>query len=156
MASEHASVVVNHRVALPGTRAHGAIGTHRLGYIRTRAGAVREPTEDDARRMRDALGYISHREGAVLEEGRNHALFDASGVADYREAKAAIASAKGAILTSVVSVRREDAAELRLQTKQDFERFLRAHWADHLERMGVGGPHDVERHSTRSADGHAN
>lgn len=146
--ASHSSVIVNHRVALPGTSTHGAIATHRLDYVRTRLGAVREPTDDDIRRQEiaereDALGYISHRQGAVLDESSNCALFDAGGVADYRQVKADLIAADGAILTSVVTVRREDAEELGLQTKQDFERFLRANWQEHLEQMGIMEPQDV-------------
>ncbi len=146
--ASHSSVIVNHRVALPGTSAHGSIATHRLDYVRTRLGAVREPTDDDVRRQEmtereDALGYISHRQGAVFDEEGNCALFDAGGVADYRQAKADLMAAEGAILTSVVTVRREDAEELGLQTKQDFERFLRANWQEHLEQMGIMEPQDV-------------
>ena len=146
--ASHTAVIVNHRVALPGTSTHGAIATHRLDYVRTRLGAVREPTEDDLRReeqksREDALGYISHRQGAVLDEESNCALFDASGVADYGQVKHGLMEAQGAILTSVVTMRREDAEELGLQTKQDFERFLRAHWSEHLEQMGVMEPQDV-------------
>ena len=144
----HTSVIVNHRVALPGTSAHGAVATHRLDYVRTRLGVVREPTGDDIRRhdlaeREAALGYISHRRGVVLDEGGNCALFDAGGVADYRQVKAELMAAKGAILTSVVAVRREDAEVLGLQTKQDFERFLRANWQEHLEQMGIIEPQDV-------------
>lgn len=146
--ASHTSVIVNHRVALPGANAHGAVATHRLDYVRTRLGAVREPTDDDILRQKvaereAALGYISHRKGAVLDEGGNCALFDAGGVADYRMAKAELMAAKGAILTSVVTVRREDAEELGLQTKQDFERFLRANWQEHLEQMGIMEPQDI-------------
>lgn len=142
------SVIVNHRVALPGTRTRGTIATHRLDYVRTRLGAVREPTDDDIRRQEmaereDALGYISHRQGAVFDESSNCTLFDASGVADYRQVKAELMAADGAILTSIVTVRREDAEELGLQTKQDFERFLRANWQEHLEQMGIMEPQDV-------------
>lgn len=144
----HTSVIVNHRVALPGTSAHGAVANHRLDYVRTRLGAVREPTDDDIRRQEAAereaaLGYISRRKGAVFDEGGNCALFDASGVADYRMVKVELMAAKGAILTSVVTVRREDAEELGLQAKQDFERFLRANWQEHLEQMGIMEPQDI-------------
>ena len=145
--ASHTSVIVNHRVALPGSSAHGAVATHRLDYVRTRLGAVREPTDDDIRRWdmlrrQDALGYVSHRHGAVPDRERNCSLFDAGGVADYRSTKADLVSAEGAILTSVVTVRREDAEELGLQTKQDFERFLRANWPEHLERLGIS-PQDA-------------
>ncbi len=146
--ASHSSVIVNHRVALPGKSAHGSIATHRLDYVCTRLGVVREPTDDDIRRQdvterEAALGYISHRQGVMLDEGSNCALFDAGGMADYRQAKADLMAAEGAILTSVVTVRREDAEELGLQTKQDFERFLRANWQEHLEQMGIMEPQDV-------------
>lgn len=162
--TSHSSVIVNHRVALPGTSTHSAIATHRLDYVRSRLGSVREPTGDDIRREElkrrgDALGYISHRRGSVIDENANCALFDASGIADYGIVKRELMSAEGAILTSVVTVRREDAEELGLQTKQDFERFLRAHWAEHLEQMGIMQPQDVRwvaaLHTNSKANYHA-
>lgn len=141
-------LIVNHRVALSGSADHAAVGGSRLLYIANRPGAVAEPSEDDERikleneRMAK-LGYINFRPGSVSERNRGHALFDQSGVPERAKVAAELKAAPGAVITSVVSVRRSDAESMGLQTKQDWERFLRAHWADHVAETGAMERHDV-------------
>lgn len=143
------AVIVNHQVMLGSSKGHSAIGGSRLLYIANRPGAVAEKTDDDLRieaeneRMAK-LGYIEFRPGSVHERNGGHALFDQTGVPERAEIRSELKDAQGAIITSVVSVRREEAEALGLQTKQDWERFLRAHWANHIESMGV-----IERENIR-------
>ena len=140
---EHSAIIVNHRVSLPGTVAHGSVASHGLSYIATRIGAVQSVTEDDLLRQEQnermqMLGYINYRPGAVAidTESRN-ALFNQQGSADIKLVRKQLAENQGAIITSVVTVRREDAEALRLENRQDFERFLRARWSQNIEQIGV-------------------
>lgn len=108
-----------------------------------------DKTDDDLRiraqneRMAK-LGYIEFRPGSVPERNSCHALFDQSGIPERAKVQRELKEAQGAILTSVVSVRREDAEALRLSTKQDWERFLRANRENHVEAIGV-----IERENIR-------
>lgn len=160
----HSSVVVNHQVMLAGSRGHSAVATYRLDYIRTRLGVDMAPTSDDEwhqqlRGRKDALGYAAHRTGAQFEEGKSYALFDSGGAADYKRTKEELLANQGSIITSVLSVRREDAEALGMQTKQDFSRFIRAYWPAHLEQMCGIQPHDVRYvcafHTNSDANFHA-
>lgn len=143
------SFIVNRQVALPGSAEHGGIGSSRILYIANRQGAVLDKTDDDLRiraqneRMAK-LGYIEFRPGSVPERNSCHALFDQSGIPERAKVQRELKEAQGAILTSVVSVRREDAEALRLSTKQDWERFLRANRENHVEAIGV-----IERENIR-------
>lgn len=142
------SFIVNHKVALPGGAEHKGIGSSRILYIANRQGAVLDETDDDLRiraqneRMAK-LGYIEFRPGSVAERNSGHALFDQSGIPERAKVQRELKEAQGAILTSVVSVRREDAEALRLSTKQDWERFLRANWGNHIEAMEIIGRENV-------------
>ena len=142
---KHDSVIINHRVALPGTSAHRSTFGHILRYIATRQGVDLEPTQDDILRFEadKALGYIAHRPGAVPEPGMDCALFDQIGIADLKGIREELSGNPGAVIQSVVAVRREDAAELGLQGKQDFERLLRAEWAKHIVQMGIMRRQDI-------------
>lgn len=141
-------LVVNHRVALSGSKDHAAVSGSRLLYIANRPGSVAEPSEDDERIKIEnermvRLGYINFRPGSVSERNRGHALFDQSGIPERAKIAAELKAAPGAVITSVVSVRRSDAKALGLEDKQSWERFLRAHWADHIAEAGAMGRHDV-------------
>ena len=143
------SFIVNHQVALPGGAEHGGIGSSRILYIANRQGAVLDETDDDLRiraqneRMAK-LGYIEFHPGSVAERNSGHALLDQSGIPERAKVQRELKEAQGAILTSVVSVRREDAEALGLNTKQDWERFLRANWGNYIEAMGI-----IERENVR-------
>lgn len=141
-------VVVNHRIILSGSAHHGAIGGNRLLYIANRPGAVTVKSDDDLRIEREnermaKLGYIGFRPGSVAEPNQGHALFDAHGVPERARVQRELKGTESAIITSVVSVRREDAEELGLTTKQDWERLLRSRWPRYIEAMGIMGPQDV-------------
>ena len=138
MPPTRSSFVVNHRIALSGSKARAAIPTHRVEYLATRPGAVRELTEDDealanqARKLGIA-GYIDRRPGAASVGGT--ALFDQNGPVSLAEARRRLAQADGAVCASVLSVRREDAEALGLADKESWERFVRANWPQRFAAM---------------------
>lgn len=141
-------IVVNHRVMLSGSAGHGAIGGNRLLYIANRPGAVIMKSEDDLRIGREnermaKLGYIGYRPGSVAEPNHGHALFDACGVPERARIQRELKSTDSAIITSVVTVRREDAEELGLTTKQDWERLLRSQWSKYVESLGIMEPQNI-------------
>ena len=117
------SLFVNARVHLPGSKGRATVSSHTVGYIATRPGADASPTPGDLRRAELAermglAGYYAERPGST-------ALFDQDGAVPLREARARIASADGALSTWVVSVRREEADELRLGCKDEWQRWCR-------------------------------
>lgn len=141
-------IVVNHRVMLSGSAGHGAIGGSRLLYIANRPGAVAMKSDDDLRIEREnarmaKLGYISYRPGSVPEPNQGHALFDARGVPERAGIQRELKNTESAIVTSVVTVRREDAEGLGLTTKQDWERLLRSQWPRYVESLGVMEPQNI-------------
>jgi len=136
------ALVVNHQVHLAGSTT-GVVG-HTVGYIGTREGCVTEETDDDRLRARQAetldarfVGYMSERPGSVVDHDGS-GLFDASGTRTVSGVRAELDANAGAVVTSVVSVRRADGEAMRLQTRRDFERLLRSEWAPAMARaMGV-------------------
>lgn len=117
------SLFVNARVHLPGSKGRSAVSSYTVGYIATRPGADASPTPGDLRRAelaeRMALaGYYAERPGST-------ALFDQDGAVPLREARARLARAEGALSTWVISVRREEAGELRLGCKDEWQRWCR-------------------------------
>lgn len=144
----HSSIVVNHRICLPGTQAHSAASGYHLNYIATRQGVETSPTEDDILKQEQqaklaTLGYMAHRPGVVYDENSNCSLFDQNGVADFDRVRKELKENEGAIIKSVFSIRREDAKELGIETKRDFERLLRAHWRDSIAQTGAIKPENV-------------
>lgn len=117
------SLFVNARVHLPGSKGRAAVSSYTLGYIATRPGADASPTPGDLRRAEVAermalAGYYAERPGST-------ALFDQDGAVPLREARARLADADGALSTWVISVRREEAGELRLGCKDEWQRWCR-------------------------------
>ena len=117
------SLFVNARVHLPGSRGRSAACGRTLAYVATRPGADASPTEADLRRAelaeRMALaGYCAERPGST-------ALFDQDGAVPLREARSRLAAAEGAVSTWVISVRREEAGELGLGCKEEWQRWCR-------------------------------
>ena len=141
-------LVINHRVAMRGSAQHAAISGTRVLYIANREGAVVLKTDDDLRiesentRMA-ALNYISYRPGSVPEPNAGHALFDACGIPERARIRRELRETSSAIITSVVSVRREDAPALGLETKQAWERLLRSQWAKYVEGLQIMQVQDV-------------
>lgn len=114
---------MNARVHLPGSKGRAAVAASTVGYIATRPGADMSATPSDLRRAelaeRMALaGYYAERPGST-------ALFDQDGQVPLREARARLAAADGAAATWVVSVRREEADELALGCKEEWQRWCR-------------------------------
>lgn len=134
--ASRSSLFVNARVHLSGTRSAAAVVSHGIEYIATRLGADRSATPDDLRRAElsermGLAGYYAERPGST-------ALFDADGAIPLRVARNRLREAGGAIVTLVISVRREEADELRLACKQDWERWCRRELAPALAAaMGV-------------------
>lgn len=142
------SLVVNHQVMLRGAKGHGAIGRSRVLYIANRPGAVTLKTDDDLRIEQEnermaKLGYVAFRPGSVAEPNAGHALFDSCGVSVRAEIQRELKETESAIVSSVVSVRREDAVRLGLSTKQGWERLLRSQWPKYVESLGVMVPESV-------------
>lgn len=141
-------LVVNHQVMLRGAKGHGAIGRSRVLYIANRPGAVTLKTDDDLRIEQEnermaKLGYVAFRPGSVTEPNAGHALFDSCGVPVRAEIQRELKETESAIVSSVVSVRREDAVRLGLSTKQGWERLLRSQWPKYVESLGVMAPESV-------------
>ncbi|MCL2745480.1 MAG: relaxase MobL [Coriobacteriia bacterium] len=142
------ALVVNHQVMLSTAANHSAIGSSRLLYIANRQGAVTLKTEDDLRIAAEnermvKLGYIEFRPGSVKELNTGHALFDQHGIPSRLALQKELTQTDSAIITTVVSVRREDAHALNLSTKQDWERLLRSSWNKHIEQLDVIAPENV-------------
>lgn len=138
----NSAFILNHQVMLRGDPGHGAIGGSRLLYIANRPGVVIEKTEDQLRieanneRMAK-LGYIGFRPGVEIDKELHHGLFDQHGIPDRAAIARELKASDSAIITSVLSVRREDAEAFGLQTRQDWERLLRSQWNKHIELLGV-------------------
>ncbi len=134
--ASRSSLVVNARVHLSGSRGRAAVASHNVEYIATRPGADRSATPDDLRRAELAermglAGYYAERPGST-------ALFDEDGAVPLRVARKRLEEADGALATLVVSVRRDEADELRLADKSEWEGWCRANLRPALaEAMGV-------------------
>lgn len=134
--ASRSSLVVNARVHLPGSRGRSAVITNNIEYVATREGADKSATVDDLRRSELAekmglVGYYAERPGST-------ALFDQNGAVPLRTARRELEKADGAIATVVLSVRRDEACELDLACKEDWQRFCRRNLAPALaEAMDV-------------------
>lgn len=127
------SLFLNARVHLPGSKGRAAACRGGIEYVATRPGANAQATPGDERRAELAArmglaGYYAERPGST-------ALFDADGAVPLSEARRRLAAADGALSTLVISVRREEANELRLNSKEDWERFCRRELAPALATM---------------------
>lgn len=125
------AVIVNHRVALSGTRARAAVVSHRVEYVATRPGCDRSATEADLARAREReafVGYLGCRPGST-------ALFDADGAVSLAEARRRLDACGGAVVCSVISVRREDCERFGLDTKEGWQAYARANLTREYARM---------------------
>lgn len=114
-----------------------------------KGGIDRAPTEDDVRLAKrlwcerefgDRVDYAT-REGRWSEKGAG-LMADASLWGQHgplsKEAAVASAAASGSyILESLVTIKRSEAEALGVVTKRDFERMLRATWADNVMKWGI-------------------
>lgn len=101
----------------------------------------------DAAELSDRLDYIA-RQGAYEGKGAGRqadaTYWDQSGSVSREQVERSMRKAGGAFVDSFISVSREDAAKLGLQTKEDFQRLVRATWARNVERWGlVKNPEDI-------------
>lgn len=134
--ASRSSLVVNARVHLSGSRGRSAVITNNVEYVATREGADKSATVDDLRRSELAermgiVGYCAERPGST-------ALFDQNGAVQLRTARRELEKADGAIATVVLSVRRDEACELDLACKEDWQRFCRRNLTPALaEAMGI-------------------
>ena len=129
------ALVVNHRVALSGTGARSAVASHRVGYIATRPGCDRAATEADLARAREREGggrlrRVPARVDGALRRGRR-------GCRSPRRAGGSQAAA-GAVVCSVIAVRREDLRPARARRQGG------------LAGLRPGQPHE----GVRPDDGH--
>jgi hypothetical protein len=125
------AVIVNHRVALSGTKARAAVVSHRVEYVATRPGCDRSATEADLARAREReafVGYLGCRPGST-------ALFDADGAVSLAEARRRLDACGGAVVCSVISVRREDCERFGLDTKEGWQAYARANLTREYARM---------------------
>ena len=124
----------------------------RTGAFESKSDIDREPTPQDRelsaeRDAADRLDYAA-REGAYEGKGaalqEDASLWDANGPVSVDEARAKMRADGGAFIDSVVSVKREYAAALRLESKEDMQRLLRATWSENVEKWGlVKDPADI-------------
>lgn len=125
------AVIVNHRVALSGSRARTSVVSHRVEYIATRPGADRAATEVDVARSREReamVGYLGCRPGST-------ALFDADGAVSLAEARSRLAACGGAVVCSVIAVRRDDCERFGLDMKEGWQAYARANLTKEYARM---------------------
>ena len=138
MAPSRSSFVVNHRVALVGSKTIAAIANHRVEYIAIRPGAVKALTPQDEllaeqSRQLGLAGYLDKRPGAVAVDGT--ALFGQNGPVALVDARKALALNQGAVCATVITVRREDAEALGLTDRESWERFVRQNWQQTFAEM---------------------
>lgn len=101
----------------------------------------------NAAELADRLDYIG-RQGAYEGKGADRqtdaTYWDQAGPVSREQVERAMRQAGGAFVDSFISVSREDAARLGLQTKEDFQRLVRATWARNVERWGlIRNPEDI-------------
>lgn len=124
----------------------------RTGAFESKSDIDREPTPQDRqlsaeRDAADRLDYAA-REGAYEGKGaalqEDASLWDANGPVSVGEARARMRADGGAFIDSVVSIKREYAAALQLESKEDMQRLLRATWSENVEKWGlVKDPADI-------------
>lgn len=140
----NSAVIVNVRVVPAGRRTELAPFARYLGL---REGAMREQTSDDRRLNREIdlkqmAGYYGQRPGALKEDGS--ALFDRDGALSVAEARRRFDGIASSAVMMTISVRNEDAALFRLETRQDWERLARANVERYIASTGAIAPQDIE------------
>ena len=119
----------------------------REGRFADKGDIDREPTAADRSLAQRGIDYIS-REGRFADKGAERQL-DASlwgqdGPVSTAEARRQMAEAGGAFVDSIVTVKREHAAALGLDTKEAFQRLLRSTWRANVEQWGlIKSPDDI-------------
>lgn len=153
------ALIVNHGVITTSSSALSSRVERTVAYVARlaahleRGGLDLELTDDDKRllRIQDMVDYRS-RQGSY--SGRrvdipaspgevSGGCFDLSGVRDPDTLAEEIMQSGSNLITSVVSVKREDAERLGLTSKQDFQRLYREKWQEHVDKLGVIKPQDM-------------
>ena len=83
------------------------------------------------------------RELPLAAGERSGTCFGQRGLIDPEKLKRELEESHSHLITSVVSVRREDAARLGLSTKEGFQKLLRKEWTRQCEQWGVIAPQDI-------------
>lgn len=158
------TIIVNHEVRPVGSFSDAGMGKMLSYYsredeFREIGGCDRSATREDAEleRMRsintyaDLVDYGSRQgkyagrnpERPLVEGERSGTCFGQRGIIDPEALKRELAESGSHLVTSVVSVRREDAQRIGLATKDDFQRLLRKEWSRQCEQWGVIEPQDI-------------
>lgn len=85
------------------------------------------------------LNYISYRKGVEKNDEMNHGLFDATGSANLEQIEKELADheGKGNVWRDILSLRREDAAELGYDHQSSWRSLLQAKMPIMAEKMGI-------------------
>lgn len=85
------------------------------------------------------LNYISYRKGVEKNDEMNHGLFDATGSANLEQIEKELADheGKGNVWRDILSLRREDAAELGYDHQSSWRSLLQAKMPIMAEKMGT-------------------
>lgn len=158
------TIIVNHEVRPVGGFSDTGMKKMLSYYSRDNefreiGGCDRSATRDDAEleRMRsintyaDLVDYGSRQgkyagrnpERPLVEGERSGICFGQHGLIDPEALKRELAESGSHLVTSVVSVHREDAQRIGLATKDDFQRLLRKEWSRQCEQWGVIEPQDI-------------
>lgn len=118
----------------------------RQGRYEEKGGVDRSPTASD-RALQSSLDYIA-RQGRFSEKGRplqeDATLWDQHGPVSAADLRAEMQAAGGAFIDSIVTVKREHAAQLGLDTKESFQRLMRSCWSESVEKWGlIKDPSDI-------------
>ena len=158
------ALIINHEVRQAGSFS-GAAGSKMLDYysregeFREDGGCDRSVTDADRelegrmslRSIDDLVDYGSRAgryegrnpEMPLAEGERSGTCFGQHGLVDPEDLKRELAESGSHLVTSVVSVRREDAERLGLATKEGFQNLLRKEWTRQCEQWGVIRPQDI-------------
>lgn len=135
--ASRSSLVVNARVHLPGSRGAFRPSSPTTSNTSPRAkGPTSQPPSTTSGAPSSQRGWGS---SATTPRGPGStALFDQNGAVQLRAARRELEKADGAVATVVLSVRRDEACELDLACKEDWQRFCRRNLAPALaEAMGI-------------------
>jgi hypothetical protein len=161
------AVIINHDVLHRGTNA-GLTGMKQLtqaalvrkidyaareGRFKDKGGLDRAVTDDDMRltRVKNIVDYgarVGKWENKAVDiplvpGERSGGIWDQNGVVEHEGLAERIWGSNSNLITSVVTVSREYAANLHMQTKVDFQRVIRSAWTEQVERWGIIKPENI-------------
>lgn len=158
------SIVINHEVRPAGNATPKALNNMIDYYDRRgehdKGGCDRSITNDDRnlaymqeiKSVNELVNY-ANRTGRFTE--RNPELpmvpgetsggcWGQNGIIDPDKLISELLKSNSHIITSVVTVRRSEAVDLGLTTKQDFQRLLRSQWSAQAEKWGIIAPQNIK------------